>query len=62
MTCPIDELKPFFPDWDVDYLCWFIDCPECTAEPGEGALWRLACPPPEPPSEPFEADYDGIPF
>ena len=36
MSCPIWSLPEFDREhWDLDYLCWFVDCPACTAEPGE---------------------------
>lgn len=40
MTCPMEDLEEFCTNhWDVDALCALMACPECTAEPGEGALW-----------------------
>ena len=36
MSCPVWDLSDFDREhWDLDYLCWFMDCPECTAEPGD---------------------------
>ena len=61
MTCPVDDLDDFYTDqWDVGSLCSLMACPECTAGPGEGAMWI----PQGPPDEPAQAtaDYDDIPF
>ena len=63
MTCPIESLPGLdHESWDVDALSGMSGCVECTAEPGEGILWRLACPPPGDLPEPLETDYDDIPF
>ena len=36
MSCPIWRLPEFDREhWDLDYLCGLMDCPECTAEPGD---------------------------
>ncbi len=36
MSCPIWSLpEPDRERWDLDYLCQIMDCPECTAEPGD---------------------------
>ena len=62
MTCPIDGLDDFYTNhWDVDSLCSLMACPECTAEPGEGALWWLGESPPDGPP-PEAGAHDGVPF
>lgn len=64
MTCPVESLDSFLTEHrDVDSLCSMMGCPECTAEPGEGALWYMLYPPFEPGSEP-EPETNGydIPF
>ena len=63
MTCPIESLDGFYTNhWDVDSLCGLVGCPECTAEPGEGILWHLACPPPDNLRDGSDEDCDDIPF
>ena len=63
MTCPIESLPEFCREhWDVESLCAMAGCAECTAEPGEGILWHLACPPPDDIPENIIVDYDDIPF
>lgn len=63
MTCPMESLPALDHEhWDVEALCGMSGCVECTAEPGEGILWHLASPLPGPFPEPFETDYDDIPF
>ena len=61
MTCPIESLDSFLAEhWDVDSLCSMMGCPKCTAEPGEGVLWRMLYPPfvHEPEPEADIGDYD----
>ena len=61
MTCPIEGLEAFRVEhWDVYSLCALMSCPECTAEPGEGALWIVEGPPDG--TVRVTADYDDIPF
>lgn len=61
MTCPIDDLDDFSTEhWDVDSLCSLMACPECTAGPGEGAMWHLGEPPDGPRAG--RADDGDIPF
>ena len=63
MTCPIESLEGFFANrWDVDSLCGLMACRECTAEPGEGALWWMSDGPPSEPSPEARAGDDDIPF
>ena len=63
MTCPIESLESFFTNhWDVDSLCELMACRECTAEPGEGALWWMSDGPPSEPSPEAGAGDDDIPF
>ena len=36
MSCPVWELPDFDREhWDLHFLCGWMDCAECTAEPGE---------------------------
>ncbi|MBQ2631632.1 MAG: hypothetical protein IJG13_18300 [Kiritimatiellae bacterium] len=63
MTCPMESLPEFYSEhWDVESLCAMSNCVECTAEPGEGILWHLACPPPDDTPSVIAGDYDDIPF
>lgn len=62
MTCPIESLPRFYHEhWDVESLCAMSNCVECAAEPGEGILWYLACPPPDETQGDIVGDYDDIP-
>ena len=63
MTCPIESLPEFYHEhWDVESLCGMSGCTECTAEPGEGVLWHLLCPPPDDLRDGDDTGYDDIPF
>lgn len=62
MTCPMETLPEFFWEhWDVQSLCALMECPECTAEDGEGMLWDVGGPLP-PAIEPVACDDWDIPF